>query len=146
MNDVISQIVVKRGIFIEVSLAGGAVAIGSKYSWKFNDFLSKNDVLVYGIETVTVVEQTTSLTGRPIIPAADAAGLIINLVDIDGVYVFAEGYPSTRLRPALYNGYTQYFEPRKLDMTRSESRVVAVGGLLNTMSAYYYAYYKFKWE
>lgn len=140
MNDVISQILVEKTLLIEIKLA--AIGLGNTNIFGINQTLNKDNARVYGMEVVTATQLTLSPSGRPLIAQALAANFTLNLVEKVGSLEFVQKMPLTRLLPSLYNGYTQAFKERNLDLNRSNIQVNDTAGLVNTESICLLIYYK----
>lgn len=143
MNDVISQIVVVRSILVEVQFSG-TIAAGNAIAWGDNVYLDsdKYPVEVYGIEAVTDAVLSTSPLGRPIVAAADAVNLAVEIVNKTETKAVNLNFPLQRLRPEIFNGYTQYFAPRRLDVNRTKVKIVAAGTITNLQSVCFNVYYR----
>lgn len=142
-TDLYGQIVVKWFDLVEVQLTA-TPARGQSFPFQVtqNDYINKPEVFVYGIETYTATELSTSPSGNTVIAAADVPNIVVNLIDRNGQKEKDRNIPLTRFRPSLYNGYTQYFEPISVDMSRSNISLVAAGTLALNQVVCFGFYYK----
>lgn len=140
MNDVISQILVEKTLLIEIPLNN--VGQGGVNIFGINQTLNKDNARVYGIEAVTRTQLTVSPSLRPLVTQANAANFTLKLVEKNGSLEFVQNMPLTRFIPSLYNGYTQAFKERNLDLNRSAVVVNDTTGLSNTESVCLLIYYK----
>jgi hypothetical protein len=139
--DIASQIVVKRAKLVEVSLAGvQTIGAGVVVNLEYPEDLRGK--LVYGVEAVCSNILAVSPTNRPVIAPADAAFVLVDLVEQQTNLHFLKQYPANRLRPELFNGTTIYFRPRFPDYRQCELRLTGAGTLANTQSIMLLIYYK----
>lgn len=119
-------------------------AAGNQYKFQLtqNNYLNKPDVMIYGLEVVSAAEMAVSPTGRTVIPAVDVPNLILNIFQRGQTTQFGRNYPATRLRPSLYDGITQYFNPKAIDLNLSYVQMVAAGTMANGQSICLNVYYK----
>ena len=141
--DVISQLVLKQTVTIELSLAGSAIAAGNTYKFE-SDFMDKvRNKVVLGVEFVTASQLAISPTkNRPVVVQADAQNFVLSLVEKKSNLKFVDTTPATRFIPSLYNGYTQVFKPRMIAWTSSEVKIVAAGTIANTQSVVLLVYFR----
>lgn len=142
MNDIVSQIVLKQSITIELSLAGGAIARGNFYKFPSNYIDKVRDKIVTGLEFVPAEVLSTSPTNRPVVALVNAPNMTLDVVEAGTNLKFVDTFPATRLIPSLYNGYTQALKPRRLDFTNTGVRIQAVGTIANTQSVMLLVYYR----
>lgn len=117
--NVVSQIVLKRACMIRAVITN-TPGTGSQYKFDYEDFLRK--ATIYGIEVVKANELTFDSNGNAVIPA-DYDKLIITLMrQVDNALIVKE-LPYNRFDPLLYNGYTQYIEPVKINWEQSVVQV-----------------------
>jgi len=119
-------------------------AQGNQYKFQLtqNNFLNVPDVIIYGIEVLSTTEMAVSPTGRTLITAANVPNLILNIFERGQTTQFGRNYPATRLRPSLYDGITQYFNPRPIDLNLSYVQMVAAGTMASGESICLNVYYK----
>jgi len=142
MSDVISQLVVKQTLLVELIVPPGVVSPGNVYKWP-SAFLQKiTGKMVYGVELVTDTQLTRSPSGAVVLPAADAANIVVTLVEQASNLKFVQEMPGTRLIPSLYNGYTQFLRPRMIDFTQCEVKVTDAGTIAAGQSILLNTYYR----
>ena len=56
-------------------------AVGKKYQFTEIPNLSRNNIIVYGIEAFTTTQLTTTPTNNTPITAAESLGIVVTLVD-----------------------------------------------------------------
>lgn len=119
-------------------------AVGNQYKFQLsqNNYLNKENVMIYGIEFLSVTEMSVSPTGRALIPAVDVPNFILNIFERGATTQFGRNYPATRLRPSLYDGITQYFNPKPIDLNLSYAQGVATGTWASGQSICLNIYYK----
>lgn len=141
--DVISQLLLKQTVTIEVSLGGSAIAAGNEYKFP-SDFVDLvRNKIVYGFEFVTASQLAISPTlNRPVVVQADAPNIVIFVTEKKTNLRFIDNVPSTRFIPSLYNGQTQALKPRMIDFTNSGIKLVATGTLADTQSCVLLVYYR----
>lgn len=145
-SDIYGQIVVKRQLAIEIQITATGTGVDFPLQVTQNQHLNKPNVLVYGVESMTTSEQAVSESNRPLIAPADLPYLILCLVTLGEGKEFAQNYPMTRLRPATYNGYTQYFTPRPISLDLSKVVMLGAGTMTTSMSILLNFYYKLQGE
>lgn len=142
MNDVISQLVVKRIYTVETSLAGIGSFDRVPVNFTDNAISKLQGKLIYGLEFVSATQQALAASGRPAIPQVDAPNVLLQMVEDKSTDVGINNVVVTRFMPTLYNGYTQYIRPRIFNWTASKYIITQAGTITNAMSLLLMVYWK----
>lgn len=141
MNDVVSQLVIKKTTTIEIPLTKG-VAARTEVIIANQETKKLDGKLIYGWEVVSAAEQSVSASGRTVVPNADIPNLMLTIVEAVTNLQFVIKQPATRYQPSRYNGYTQVGKPRFWKFSETKFLIAATGTMTTSMSILLTLYWK----
>jgi hypothetical protein len=97
-------------------------------------------VKVIGIQAFTNAQLTTSPLGNPVIPAADAAGIVVTFAV--GLKEDLFKIPLSDLVSQSNSGLIRIFKEKQINYTKSYITILAVGGLVQNQSVMFNFIYR----
>jgi len=89
---------------------------GAQFNFEYNDTL--RDKLIYGFEIIPSTVLEVDFNGNTVI-TGDYPKLTVVLTEQSTNKLIVQQLPYLRFNPQLYNGYTQYINPCRIDWKKS---------------------------
>jgi hypothetical protein len=124
--NVISQIVIKNALQINAIVSSNPGA-GSQFNFEYNDTL--RDKKIYGFEIIPSTVLERDFNGNVVI-TGDYPKLTVVLQEQGTNKLIVQQLPYLRFNPQLYNGYTQYINPCKIDWKKSYIQLNAAAAVI----------------
>jgi len=113
--------------------------------YKFDDIpnLSRNNVILYGIEAFTDAQLANTADGSTVVAAADALGLTVTLKDVRNEE-FVYQMPLYNLVRSNNGGFIVMLDPKIINLTDCYVQVNLAGGLADGQKVVFNFYYDLK--
>ena len=134
-----NNLIIKRSQLLEAQIVS-TPAVGKKYQFTEIPNLSRNNIIVYGIEAFTTTQLTTTPTNNTPITAAESLGIVVTLVDNNNNERIYQLPYYTAIR-SLNGGFVLMFKPFILNITRSYIQLTNVSTIAAGEVAVFNVYY-----
>lgn len=131
--------VTERSLSIEVKLT--TTAVGAQIIFPDNQIIRGNNIVVYGIESYTSTQITTTPSGNTVITDAGAGGITLNFLDDKSINLVNQ-IPYLALNAAINSGVVREFKPFKCVLQKSFITITQSGSLSVGQSAFFNLIYK----
>ena len=115
-------------------------AVGKKYQFTEIPNLSRNNIIVYGIEAFTTTQLATTPNNNTPISSTAQTGLVVTLVDNNNKERIYQLPYYTAIR-SLNGGFVLMFKPFILNVTRSYVQLTNTTGVSANQVAVFNIYY-----
>lgn len=115
-------------------------AVGKKYQFTEIPNLSRNNIIVYGIEAFTTTQLATTPNNNTPISSTSQTGLVVTLVDNNNKERIYQLPYYTAIR-SLNGGFVLMFKPFILNVTRSYVQLTNTTGVSANQVAVFNIYY-----
>ena len=126
----------------QVTATIGAATAGRTFTFDDDPMLSKNNIIVYGIQAFTAAWTAATEGGATVIADADKVNIAVTLVDNNN-YAFVDEQPVSDLIRGDNGGFIFPIVPRVLNLTSCYIRVLAAGSLSANEVVAFTLYYDF---
>jgi len=120
-----NNLIIKRSQLAEAQVTG-SVAVGKKYQFLEIPNLSRNNILLYGLEVYSADQLTNTPNGNAVIAAADIPNVVVSFRDTNKVE-FVYQVPTYSLIRANVGGFITMITPRLINLTDSYIQLTAAG-------------------
>jgi hypothetical protein len=134
-----NNLIIKKSQIVEAQFAG-TFTTNQKYPFIEIPNLSKNNIILYGIEAYVATQLINSPAGNTIIAAADAPRVLVTFRDIDK-QEFVYQMPIYSLIRANNGGFVTMFKPRLINLTDCYIQALSAGTLAANQSVCFNFYY-----
>jgi hypothetical protein len=134
-----NNLIIKRSQLLEAQIVS-TPAVGKKYQFTEIPNLSRNNIIVYGIEAFTTTQLTTTPNNNTPITAAESLGIVVTLVDNNNNERIYQLPYYTAIR-SLNGGFVLMFKPFILNITRSYVQLTNVSTIAAGEVAVFNVYY-----
>jgi hypothetical protein len=134
-----NNLIIKRSQLLEAQIVS-TPAVGKKYQFTEIPNLSRNNIIVYGIEAFTTTQLTTTPNNNTPITAAESLGIVVTLVDNNNNERIYQLPYYTAIR-SLNGGFVLMFKPFILNITRSYIQLTNVSTIAAGEVAVFNVYY-----
>jgi len=134
-----NNLIIKRSQLLEAQIVS-TPAVGKKYQFTEIPNLSRNNIIVYGLEAYTTTQLTTTPNNNTPVTAAESLGVVVTLVDNNNnerIYQLPY-YSAIR---SLNGGFVLMFKPFILNITRSYIQLTNVSTIAAGEVAVFNIYY-----
>lgn len=132
-----NNLVIKRSQIVEAKLAG-SLAVGNRYFFQDIPNLSRNNIIVYGIEAFTSTQLSKAPSGATTVPVS--TGIVVTLRD-NQKQEFMYQVPYFTLIRANNAGLIVMLKPRIINLTDCYVNLTATAGLTVNEVACFNLYY-----
>ena len=134
-----NNLIIKRSQICEAQI-NGTPAVGKKYNFLEIPNISRNNIILYGIEAFTAAQLAKTPNNNVVIPSADQVGVVVTLRD-NSKREFVYQIPYYDLIRANNGGFIVMVKPRIINLTDCYIQIVQVGGITASMVAAFNLYY-----
>ena len=136
-----NNIIIKQSQLVTATI-DGTPTVNRRY--KFNDIpnLSRNNIILYGIEAYSASQLSKTSDGSDVVSAADALGLTVTLKDNQN-NEFIYQMPYYNLIRSVNGGFVILLEPKIINLTDCYVQINNVLSLANGDEAVFNFYYDF---
>jgi hypothetical protein len=136
-----NNIIIKNSQLVTATFEG-TPTVTRRY--KFNDIpnLSRNNIVLYGIEAYSAAQLTNTSDGQDVIAAADALGVTVTLKD-NNQNEFVYQMPYYNLIRSQNGGFVILLEPKIINLTDCYVQINNVAGITAGDQAVFNFYYDF---
>lgn len=136
-----NNIILKNSQLVTAEISG-TPTVGRKY--KFDDIpnLSRNNIILYGIEAFSATQLATSPDGSDVISAADSIYVLVTLKDNQN-NEFVYQMPYYDLIRSNNGGFVVLLEPKIINLTDCYVEITGAGALADGDKAVFNFYYDF---
>jgi hypothetical protein len=136
-----NNIIIKNSQLVTATFEG-TPTVTRRY--KFNDIpnLSRNNIVLYGIEAYSAAQLTNTSDGQDVIAAADALGVTVTLKD-NNQNEFVYQMPYYNLIRSQNGGFVILLEPKIINLTDCYVQINNVGTITAGDQAVFNFYYDF---
>lgn len=134
-----NNLIIKRSQIVEAQI-NGSPAIGKKYNFLEIPNISRNNIILYGIEAFTANQLSKTPNNNVVIPVADQTGVVVTLRD-NSKREFVYQIPYFTLIRANNGGFIVMVKPRIINLTDCYIQIVQVGTITTQMVAAFNLYY-----
>jgi|TARA_R110001632_G_scaffold53033_2_gene131024 hypothetical protein len=136
-----NNIIVKQSQLVTATI-DGTPTVNRRY--KFNDIpnLSRNNIILYGIEAYSASQLSNTASGADVISAADTLGVTVTLKDNQN-NEFIYQMPYTNLIRSNNGGFVILLEPKVINLTDCYVQINNVLALADGDQAVFNFYYDF---
>lgn len=136
-----NNIIVKNSQLVTATF-DGTPTVNRRY--KFDDIpnLSRNNVILYGIEAYSADQLVATQDGSDVIPAASTLGLTVTLKDNNN-NEFMYQMPYFNLIRSQNGGFVILLEPKIINLTDCYVQINSAGGITTGSKAVFNFYYDF---
>ena len=136
-----NNIIIKHSQLVTASIVG-TPTVNRRY--KFNDIpnLSRNNIILYGIEAYSASQLSNTSDGSDVVSAADALGLTVTLKD-NNQNEFIYQMPYYNLIRSVNGGFVILLEPKIINLTDCYVQINNVLSLADGYEAVFNFYYDF---
>tara|TARA_R110000744_G_scaffold167873_1_gene285430 strand:- start:328 stop:744 length:417 start_codon:yes stop_codon:yes gene_type:complete len=136
-----NNIIVKQSQLVTATI-DGTPTVNRRY--KFNDIpnLSRNNIILYGIESYSASQLSNTASGADVISAADTLGVTVTLKDNQN-NEFIYQMPYTNLIRSNNGGFVILLEPKVINLTDCYVQINNVLALADGDQAVFNFYYDF---
>jgi len=133
------SLIIKNSQLVTATFTG-TPTVGRNY--KFDDIpnLSRNNIVLYGIEAFTAAQLAKTSLGQTVIADADKVNLIVTLKDTNNVE-FVYQIPYSDLIRSANGGFVAMLEPKIINLTECYVQLVAAGTVAASQVALFNFYY-----
>jgi hypothetical protein len=134
-----NNLIIKRSQLIEAQFTG-TVATGKKYAFTQVPNISRNNILVYGIEGFSASQLAVTPSNNTVVSSSAIDQIVITLVDdknVERVYQI----PYYTLVSSLNGGFIKMVKPFILNLTRSYVQITSTTGINTDEVASFNLYY-----
>lgn len=132
-----NNLIIKRSQIVEAKLAG-SLAVGNRYYFQDIPNLSRNNIIIYGIEAFTDSQLATAPSGNTVVGAS--TGILVTLRD-NKKQEFMYEVPYYTLIRANNAGLIVMMKPRIINLTDCYVTLTSTSGLtLNEVAAFNFYY------
>lgn len=129
-----NNLIIKRSQLIEAQLVG-TPAVGKKYQFNEVPNISRNNIILYGIEVFTASQLSTTPNNNTVVATGIAPNLVITLVDNNNKEIVYQLPYYTAIR-SLNGGFVLMFKPFIFNLGRSYVQLTnATGAVANTVAS-----------
>ena len=122
-----NNLVIKRSQLAEAQITG-SVATGKKYPFTQIPNLSRNNIIIYGLEVFTATQLSNTPSGNTVIAASAQDQVVLTLVDnnnVERVYQI----PIYTLISSNNGGFIKMVKPFILNLTKSYVQITNTAGI-----------------
>ena len=112
-----NNLIIKRSQLVEAQFTG-TPAVGKKYQFTEIPNLSRNNIIVYGIEAFTTSQLAITPNNNVVVNSSAPTGIVVTLVDNNNKERIYQLPYYTAIR-SLNGGFVLMFKPFILNLTRS---------------------------
>jgi len=134
-----NNLIIKRSQLLEAQIVS-TPAVGKKYQFTEIPNLSRNNIIVYGIEAFTTTQLATTPNNNTPISSTAQTGLVVTLVDNNNKERIYQLPYYTAIR-SLNGGFVLMFKPFILNVTRSYVQLTNTTGVSANQVAVFNIYY-----
>jgi len=136
-----NNIIIKNSQLVTATIEG-TPTLNRRY--KFNDIpnLSRNNIVLYGIEAYSASQLTKTSDGQDVIALADTLGITVTLKD-NNQNEFVYQMPYYNLIRNENGGFVILLEPKIINLTDCYIQINSVAGLATGDQAVFNFYYDF---
>jgi len=136
-----NNIIIKNSQLVTATIEG-TPTVNRRY--KFNDIpnLSRNNIVLYGIEAYSASQLTKTSDGQDVIALADTLGITVTLKD-NNQNEFVYQMPYYNLIRNENGGFVILLEPKIINLTDCYIQINSVAGLATGDQAVFNFYYDF---
>lgn len=136
-----NNIIVKNSQLVTATFEG-TPTVSRRY--KFNDIpnLSRNNIILYGIEAYSATQLTNTSDGQDVIAQADTLGVTVTLKD-NNQNEFIYQMPYYNLIRSVNGGFVILLEPKIINLTDCYVQINNVAGITTGDQAVFNFYYDF---
>lgn len=131
--------VTERSLTIEVKLT--SISVGSQIIFPDNQIIRGQNIVVYGIESFTADQITSTPAGNTVVSSTGALGLILNFLDDKSINLVNQ-MPYYALNAATNSGVVREFKPFACVLQKSFVTITNATGLSVGQSAFFNLIYK----
>jgi hypothetical protein len=132
-----NNLIIKRSQIVEARLAG-SLAVGNRYYFQDIPNLSRNNVILYGIEAFTESQLAVAPSGNTVVGAS--TGIVVTLRD-NMKQEFMYQVPYFTLIRANNGGFVTMFKPQLINLTDCYIQALSAGTLAANQSVAFNFYY-----
>ena len=133
------NLVIKQSQTVE-AVFEGSVAAGRRYSFREVPNISRNNLVLYGIEAFSATQLSTSPLGKTVIAAADTDQILVTLKDTNNEE-FIYQMPYYNLIRSNVGGFITVLEPRVINLTDCYVELTDTTGVAADESCVFNLYY-----
>ncbi|NBX86932.1 MAG: hypothetical protein EBQ97_00220 [Bacteroidetes bacterium] len=134
-----NNLIIKRSQLIEAQFTG-APATGKKYQFTEIPNISRNNIVVYGIEAFTSTQLSTTPNNNTVVSSGVQDQLVVTLIDNDNKERVYQLPYYTAIR-SLNGGFVLMVKPFILNLTRSYVQITDATGISANQVASFNLYY-----
>ena len=136
-----NNIIIKQSQLVTATFEG-TPTVNRRY--KFDDIpnLSRNNIILYGIEAYSAAQLSNTSDGSDVVAAADSLGITVTLKDNQN-NEFIYQMPYYNLIRSNNGGFVILLEPKIINLTDCYVQINNVGALANGDKAVFNFYYDF---
>jgi len=136
-----NNIIIKQSQLVTATFEG-TPTVNRRY--KFDDIpnLSRNNIILYGIEAYSAAQLSNTSDGSDVVSAADSLGITVTLKDNQN-NEFIYQMPYYNLIRSNNGGFVILLEPKIINLTDCYVQINNVGALANGDKAIFNFYYDF---
>lgn len=131
--------VTERSLTIEVKLT--TVSVGAQIIFPDNQIIRGQNIVVYGIESFTSSQITTTPSNNTVVSSDGALGLVLNFLDDKSINLVNQ-MPYYALNAASNSGVVREFKPFKCVLQKSFVTITNATNLSVGQSAFFNLIYK----
>lgn len=120
-----NNLIIKRSQIAEAVFTG-TPAVGKKYPFTQIPNISRNNIVIYGMEVFTASQLTVTPSGKTIITAANSLNVVITFVDNKNVERIFQ-IPYSALVSSSNGGFIRMVKPFLLNLTKCYVQLVGAG-------------------
>jgi hypothetical protein len=134
-----NNLIIKRSQLIEAQFTG-TPATGKKYQFTEIPNISRNNIVVYGIEAFTSTQLSTTPNNNTVVSSGVQDQLVVTLIDNDNKERVYQLPYYTAIR-SLNGGFVLMVKPFILNLTRSYVQITDATGISANQVASFNLYY-----
>lgn len=134
-----NNLIIKRSQLIEAQFTG-TPAVGKKYQFTEIPNISRNNILIYGLEAFTSTQLSTTPNNNTVVAAGVSDQLVVTLIDNDNKERVYQLPYYTAIR-SLNGGFVLMVKPFILNLTRSYVQITDATGISSNQVASFNLYY-----
>jgi hypothetical protein len=141
-NIIMNNLIIKRSQLVTAVIETAVPAAQQKFYFQDIPNLSRNNIVVYGLEAFSRTQLSVTPNGNAVITAAATAGVTVTLRDTNKVeYLYQEPY-YTLIRANNF-GLVTMLKPRVINLTDCYITVANPAGIAQNEAAAIVLYYDF---
>ena len=134
-----NNLIIKRSQLIEAQFTG-TPAVGKKYQFTEIPNISRNNIVIYGIEAFTSTQLSTTPNNNTVVASGVSDQLVVTLIDNDNKERVYQLPYYTAIR-SLNGGFVLMVKPFVLNLTRSYVQITNASGISSNEVASFNLYY-----